>query len=270
MFQPRLGTCLGCIYENELTAALIEAVDKSSIATLEINPKLFDVEHRQAKTAALKAMIEGRGIRVTTVHALSRGANGLASLDDSLQDALNAVRTALDLAVEFAADAVVVHAGAAPLNPEERGQFLDQARRSLDIVGERCRQTGKRIAIERLPRTALGNSVDELLQLMDGLDPQTFGVCMDTNHLMDRPQDLADEVSRLGDRLIATHLSDYDGVDEKHEMPGTGVVDWKSFMEALTDIDYQGGLTYECVIGSETPVEGVRLLETNFTWLCGL
>ena len=270
MFQPKLGTCLGCIWTNELTHELIEAVEQSRIATLEMNPKLFEVEDREAKTAALKAMLDRRGIPVTTVHALSAGANGLASLDDSLQDALNAVRVALDLAAEFGAKAVVVHAGVGAADPEERRRLLDQARRSLEVIGEQCVKAGKRVAVERLPRMSLGNSVDELLQLLDGLDENVFGVCMDTNHLMDRPHALPDEVRRLGHRLTATHLSDYDGVDEKHELPGTGVVDWGAFMAALADIGYSGGLTYECRIPGDTLAERIQALEENFDWLCSL
>jgi hypothetical protein len=42
---------------------------------------------------------------------------------------------------------------------------------------------------------------------------------------MDRYRDLAHTVRQLGDSLSTLHLSDYDGIDEKHELPGKGVLD---------------------------------------------
>ena len=85
-----------------------------------------------------------------------------------------------------------------------------------------------------------------------------------------RYRDLAEHVRRLGDRLIALHLSDYDGVEQKHELPGKGVIDWESFMQALRDVDYAGPFNYECKLEGDTPQERVRSLEKNFKWLCRL
>ena len=87
---------------------------------------------------------------------------------------------------------------------------------------------------------------------------------------MDRPQDLARAVRQLGDRLITLHLSDYDGIDEKHELPGQGVLDWKSFMQALRDINYGGPFNYECKIEGETVAARIQTLEDNFAWLSRL
>lgn len=120
------------------------------------------------------------------------------------------------------------------------------------------------------PRTCLGNSIDELLKLIDGLDPDVAGICLDTNHLMDRYQDLAHTVRQLGERLFTLHLSDYDGIDEKHDLPGKGVLDWESFMQALRDINYTGPFNYECKIKGETIAERLRSLEENFEWLSRL
>jgi sugar phosphate isomerase/epimerase len=87
---------------------------------------------------------------------------------------------------------------------------------------------------------------------------------------MHRYQELASDVRKLGDMLMTLHLSDYDGVDEKHWLPGRGVIDWKTFMEALRNIDYVGPLNYECQIDGETLQARIRSLEDNFEWLCNL
>jgi sugar phosphate isomerase/epimerase len=87
---------------------------------------------------------------------------------------------------------------------------------------------------------------------------------------MDRPQELAQTVRALGDTLIATHMSDYDGVDEQHRMPGSGVLDWASFLQALREIDYQGPFNYECGIPGDTVAERIAALQENYCWLSAL
>lgn len=82
---------------------------------------------------------------------------------------------------------------------------------------------------------------------------------------------LPDVVRQLRDRLIALHVSDHPGGNEKHMLPGEGALDWAALMEALREIDYQGPLDYECR-WNDIPdlAERIRVLEENFAWLSGL
>lgn len=267
MFKPTLGVSLHTI-SNEVNQALLDAVDESRIATIEIYPSLFDKDKCGEKRALLKETLCRSQIRAMTIHALFGGVYDLSILDETAYgNAMAHLDASLGLAVDFDAPMIVVHASAEPIEPAQRGRRMEQSRRALTEIGARCELANKRIAIELLPRTCLGNTVEELLEIMDGLDETTFGVCLDTNHLMNRFQILADCVRTLGGRLFALHLSDYDGVDEKHQMPGKGVIDWKSFMAALREINYAGPFNYECQLVGETPKERVESVEKNFDWL---
>ena len=270
MFNPKLGVSVHCVW-SELTDEMLEAVGESRIATVEIYRRMFRSESQAADAALLKEAFIRSGIRPMTVHAPFGGAIDMSSLEaKTREDAMASAWPAIQLANEFDAPMIVVHASSEPIEPQERGQRLEQARNALAEVAQRCREDGRRVAVELLPRTCLGNTVEELLELLSQLDQETFGVCLDTNHLMDRYNNLADDVRRLGDRLITLHLSDYDGVDEKHWMPGEGVIDWKAFMQALRDIDYQGPFNYECTPEGDTPQDRIRSLEKNFDWLTKL
>jgi sugar phosphate isomerase/epimerase len=77
-------------------------------------------------------------------------------------------------------------------------------------------------------------------------------------------------VRSLGSRLIATHISDCDEVDEQHWLPGKGVLDWPAFMQALREINYTGPFTYECKVEGESLVEKLAQLRDNFNWLNSL
>lgn len=54
-----------------------------------------------------------------------------------------------------------------------------------------------------------------------------------------------DGVRALGDRILTTHISDHDYLDEKHWMPGKGKIDWMRLLEAFEAIGYQGSFNYE-------------------------
>jgi sugar phosphate isomerase/epimerase len=267
MSDPRLGVSLQTV-STTLTDELYAALDGSGIATVEIAAAYFACACDEAQKAPLLEALRRNGIQAASIHALFGGAHDFSSPVDSIhQQAVATALCAVDLAVELGAPLVIVHASAEPLEPRERGARLEQARRGLLKIGDRCRRAGKRAAVEVLPRTCLGNTVDELLALLDGLDPTVFGVCLDTNHLMDRYETLPDEIRKLSGRLIATHLSDYDGIDEKHWLPGEGVVDWGAVMAALREIDYRGPLNYEAKLPGETPAERVAALRESFARL---
>ncbi|NOZ21191.1 MAG: sugar phosphate isomerase/epimerase [Planctomycetes bacterium] len=270
MFEPILGVSLHNIV-TEITKDGLTAIAASRIRTLEVPPRLFEGEDYRQSVDWVRGMCTEAGIRVATVHVPFGGACDISVLDETAREgAVDTLDSSTNLAIDLDAAMLIVHASAEPIASEERSRRLEQARKSLSEITSRCARLGKRVAVELLPRTCLGNSVEELLALVDGLDPEQCGVCLDTNHLMDRYETLPQGVRTLGKRLFALHLSDYDGVDEKHQLPGRGVIDWRAFVGALRDIDYQGPFNYECKLDGETVEERIRSLEANVNWLCGL
>lgn len=123
------------------------------------------------------------------------------------------------------------------------------------------------MAVELLPRTCLGRSAAELLYLLEGMDAQTAGVCLDTNHLMGDFASLPAIVRNLGPRLLTLHCSDYDGIDEKHWPPMRGVIDWHAFLAALREAGYCGPFHYEATLDGQTPAERLTFLADNFAKL---
>lgn len=265
MFEPKLGASLHTITDS-LTAEALQAVADSRIATLELWPALFAGKGDPA--AALRGMLARTGIRAMSVHATFGGRHDISVMDQEAQRfAIAETLSAVNLAAEFGAPLVVVHASAEPITPEERGARRAQARRALEEIGAHAARKGRRIAVELLPRSCVGNTASELLSLLEGLPNETFGVCLDTNHGMDRYRDLPADIRRLGDRLITTHLSDYDGVDEKHWLPGAGVIAWPEVLAAFAEIGYAGPFNFECGFKDRAPEARIRALEASFAWL---
>ena len=268
--ELRLGVSLHKISES-IDGELFDTLKGSRIATMEIPPRLLDGEEAATKKADLKRVFRENGIRPMTIHARFGGPRDLSVIDeDARRRAVAEARASVDLAVSLDAPMIVVHASAEPILPDERPRRIAQARKSLAELAEYCRKAGRRIAVELLPRTCLGHSVDELFELMRDIDQDTIGACLDVNHLMDRYRALPEVVRRLGNRLLTLHLSDYDGVDEKHQSPGEGVIDWKAFLGALQAIGYTGPFNYESNLPGATPAARLQALQENFAWLSSL
>lgn len=109
------------------------------------------------------------------------------------------------------------------------------------------------IAIENLwelnisPKRRYTTTAEEVVELTDALarDFDNVGVCWDVEHSGIMGQDLAAQLRLVGNRLKATHISDYIDVHEDHILPYSGHMDWAAVMAALRDVDYQGDFTYE-------------------------
>lgn len=271
MFKPELGVSLHSVV-MPLTAEHENLLQGTAIRTAEVLPaRFFGNENPQEAKAILGRMLAKADVKVATVHCPFGGNLDISILDDSVRETgLGTLNESIALAEDLGAPMVVVHASAEPIADSERPKRVARSRESLASVADRCRKAGIRVAVELLPRTCLGNTVDELLELLNGLPEETFGVCLDVNHLMDRYTELPDTVRRLGDRLFTLHLSDYDGVDEKHWMPGEGVIDWRGFMLALQQLGYTGPFNYEAKPHGDTPAEKIRDLEANFRMLTNL
>ena len=122
--------------------------------------------------------------------------------------------------------------------------------KSLRELGPVAEETGKKIALENLPRTCLGRTSQEMERITES--GALCGICMDTTHMFhETPQDF---LRRCGKWVINTHLSDYlNGQDECHWVPGTGSLHWREIFAALIALPYGG--TYNFEVFKYAPLE---------------
>ncbi len=99
----------------------------------------------------------------------------------------------------------------------------------MKILNQVAKENGIVLALENLPRTCLGNTSEEMLSL---LNETGAAFIFDTNHSLSE-----DNVSFLQNMIqhgycpVSLHISDYDYVDERHDLPGNGVNDWKKLFD---------------------------------------
>lgn len=141
-------------------------------------------------------------------------------------------------------DRFIIHPSAEPIPDGERHVWMAAAKKSLRELAQTAAELGGVLCVEDLPRTCLGHTAEEMLELA-GVDDR-LRVCFDVNHLLTvYGTTHVDFVEKLGHLIVTTHMSDYDFIDEKHFFPGYGLIDWKEVVEALERADYDGPFIYE-------------------------
>ncbi len=128
-----------------------------------------------------------------------------------------------------------IHPSGEPVSDETRQERLENARESLSALKH------EKLLVENLPRTCLANTTIELFDLIASFDD--LHVCCDVNHLLrETPQSA---LLRLKGRVKHLHISDNDGVDERHRLPGEGVIEWNKVIGSLEKIGYDQVFNYE-------------------------
>ena len=183
----------------------------------------------------------------------------IASLNPELREnSIKLYTSLIEKAADVGVDKFVVHPSAEPIAPNDRSDRLKYSMQTLDQLAEIAHRNGAVIAVEDLPRTCLGNTAQEIQQLISANDK--LRVCLDTNHLLSESN--TNFVKQLSDKIVTMHVSDYDFVDEKHWLPGEGKVDWQALLSALQQVNYQGVWMYE--IGLTAPKTLSRSRDLTF------
>ena len=146
----------------------------------------------------------------------------------------------------------IIHASGEPIAEEDRPERMKQARESLCLLADIATTCGSRLAVEDLPRTCLGRDSSDMLSLV--ADHPDLRICFDTNHLLS--EDPLAFIRAVGSKIVTTHVSDYDGLDEKHWLAGEGILPWHALYSALVAEGYQGPWLYE--IGYAAPATRPR------------
>ena len=249
---------------HPLTDEALAAIEASGlIRTLETNPVNFEGEGGAGLRERFMRLVCRKGIATPTFHGTFGTRQDLSSLDaDARRGAVANVIGELSQARDLHAEIVILHPSYEPIPDAEREARKAALKVSLSEIEERLRRYGYRLALELLPRTCLGNTADELLEIVEDFGDE-FGFCLDVNHLMGGIADIPDAVRKLAPRLYALHVSDYFGEDECHNMPGNGRIDWPALVRALDDAGYAGPFTYELRIQG-SPAERIRAIEENY------
>ncbi len=192
---------------------------------------------RQVKEAASEA-----GVRIWSIHIPYGKQWDISDPFDTVrQDVIKRHQKLFEIFEILQPKKAIIHPSYEPNLPEEREARMEACRKSLTVLAAETKAYGVDLVIECLPRTCLGNSSKEILWLLEG--NENLGVCCDVNHLLkETPQEF---IHKVGKRITTLHISDYDGIDERHWPPGKGIIEWNLVLESLISTGYSGPFLLE-------------------------
>lgn len=138
-----------------------------------------------------------------------------------------------------------MHTCLEPIAPEDRAAEIEAFRKTLADLVPFALGEGVFLNAENLPRSCLGNTAEELFEMLKGFPENPIGVNFDVNHLCGHPEKIPEGIALHASRLRSFHFSDYDGIDECHWYPGLGVIDWAAVMEEVRRLPNDVQLTFE-------------------------
>lgn len=217
----------------------------------------YTEEECYARARDAKKVISGtEDLEVWSVHLPFSGSLDISVLDDTKRaQNVETMTEMIRLAGEFAPKKLVLHPSSEPIAEGDRAARLACSKESIGKLLPVAKEIGAQLCIENLPRTCLGRTSSDILYLIE--DYPEVMVCFDSNHLL--IEDHSHFFSVVGDRIGTIHASDYDRTDEKHWMPGLGVIDWPLFLTNLMHYGYEGVFMTE--VKSGTAAEVARAYE---------
>jgi sugar phosphate isomerase/epimerase len=236
-------------FSRELSAERLLELKQAGIEAVELVLARVDTPEAAAewrrRSSELRKQADSAGIQIWSVHIpFAKDLDISDSSEEQRRQAVRRISELIDAYAPLRMKKLVIHGSYEITNPipaEERQLRIAASRGSLAELSRKARSIKGQLALECLPRACLGNTSAEIEVLIRGIDG--IGVCLDTNHLL---QEKTEEFARkLGSRIVTLHVSDYDGKDERHWIPGKGINNWAAIIRALEEAGYRGPFMFE-------------------------
>lgn len=156
---------------------------------------------------------------------------------------------------KYAPNAYVFHPGGFGVNETNQKEYTERLIRSTSVLTD---STDAKICIENMAGRHFLDTADKMLDFLSRVEKAY--TCVDVNHFYyDKPEEA---ILRYGKRIGTIHVSDYDFVKERHQLPKEGKIDWMKVLSALERAEYQGVFNYEVL-----PHYGYERIKANYVEL---
>lgn len=181
-------------------------------------------------------IVRSHGLFLENVHAPYKYCNNIWSDSGSTRSVIkNEYGSSISFCSKHGIPIVVVHISRGDDAPKLNEHGLDVIR---EIV-RRAEDANVTVAIENTGKPCYLNHV------FSNVESPSLGFCYDSSHDFlghSNPGTLLREWSHL---LVATHLSDNDGISDRHWVPGEGNIDWEVVRDCFPKDTYTGFFTLE-------------------------
>jgi sugar phosphate isomerase/epimerase len=218
-------------------------------------PPHFDLRDEDGVEETARFFRE-EGIRIASVHSvymdsdIPKGKGRWIDITkcepERIDIAATHARRAIRAARVFDAPIAVVHLGTDGRGLA--GESVANASSFLAMIDDELRECGVSIALENVATEISNASFAPFM--IEGYGFMRVGICLDLGHA-NIGGDPAADIIRCGSRLIHVHAHDNIGTGDDHLVPTKGGINWKTVIESLKSIDYNGCFTFETGPGGD-------------------
>ncbi|HID75864.1 MAG TPA: sugar phosphate isomerase/epimerase [Planctomycetaceae bacterium] len=191
----------------------------------------------------------------------------LCSLNEAVRrDSVRYIEDAIDTALRLRACSVSLCPGMTLFGEDLREGWV-QLRKSITELLAYTEGTDLPLLIEpaHAAESTLILKVADGLRMIEEIGSERLGILLDTGHAHLNGEDLASVVVSLKDMPFHIHIDDNRGDHDAHLIPGEGSIDFKPFVQALQEINYQGFVSAE--LGFQYTQDPDSAVEKTFTAL---
>lgn len=236
-------------YNGGVTKEGFNNYKKSGIEYAELSLELDDLERLgfYERPEKIKQLAADSGVKFWSFH-IPFGENINPTILDRQKNkyAMDIMKKCISQAAKIGIETIVIHPSFEPNDAESRRDKMDCSIENMSILSKFCKNLGAVLTAEDLPRTCLGNCSEEIIEFLNSVDDLMF--CFDTNHVTaQKNEDFLDELIKhhFQGRVRTIHVSDYDGIDERHRLPFDGTNNWEEIVSKLKKLEYNGVFMYE-------------------------
>ncbi len=214
----------------------------------------------------IKKTMAQTGVRICSVVTGRLNTEGKVSLIDdipySLDAAMKGMKTYIDMASELDTDIIIGWVKGNVPNGASRAKYLNRLAENLSVLNDYAKVRNVKINLEVINRYEV-NIFTTSKELADFLDTYKLDNCyihLDTFHMNIDESDPIEAIHQAGDRLGYFHLA-----DNTRKYPGSGQLDFRKILTALSDIQYAGVLSVECLpfpSGEEAALRSITYLKS--------
>ena len=187
-------------------------------------------------------------VRVYTPEHNAYPFNYMMGDQEQWEDSIRYLKTAIQASALLGAEAMLFSIGhSGGLSSDCRKRRLMQ---TMQLLSEEAQRMGHTLLLENLtPMESDGyTTLESYSSLFEKSLPGIKAMC-DVVVPFVQGQDPVEYYRKLGPKMAHLHLTDSNGVDESHILPGDGIMDMRTLLKDFRDAGYDGNVTIELVTG---------------------
>ena len=172
-------------------------------------------------------IVKSYDLNLDNIHLPSEGINTLWSDGMDRIKKVDEIRKWMDECKESGAETVVLH----PTNGIGITLNNSMGYKSFEKIVYEAEDIKLKVAIENT------RMLNYLEFIFEEFKSDFAGLCYDSSHDFINGQSCGDILEKWKHRLFCVHLSDCDGIDDWHWIPGKGIVDWNKIIPIIKESD---------------------------------